>query len=132
MKDTLPVCAFSSTDERVKALYIEDAKTKKQTLAEDDKVTFGVFGPWCLYKECDDLPLLECWVDRESEDTLVLHTHFFSFHRDGATCTKDCMKIDASCDTPNLPRGKYYVRHGDKTATIQIPSVLKKPCDLFK
>jgi nucleoid-associated protein YgaU len=127
MRETLPFCLFSGIPEREAALHIE--QVKKQTLKADQPVVFGVFGPWCINKECDALPMIECWVDKEGEDTLVLHTHFFSFHKDGsAPCTKDCLAIDTMCSSPDLKPGKYTIKHGDKTYPLQIPSVVKKPC----
>jgi hypothetical protein len=125
-RETLPFCLFSDMREREAAQLIE--KVKKQTLKANQPVVFGIFGPWCLNKECDDLPLLECWVDKEGDDTLVLHTHFFSYHKDGATCSKDCLALDTMCSSPDLAPGKYTIKHGDKTYPLQIPSVLKKPC----
>ena len=126
MRETLPFCLFGDMREREAALHIE--QVKKQTLKANQPVVFGVFGPWCLNKECDDLPMLECWVDKEGDDTLVLHSHFFSYHKDGAKCGKDCLAIDAMCSSPDLAPGKYTIKHGDKTYPLQIPSSLKQPC----
>jgi hypothetical protein len=59
---------------------------------------------------------------------LIVHTRYFSFHKDGSSCTKDCLEVDSSCETPELPAGTYTVRHGDKTYKLQIPGVLRQPC----
>ncbi|HKP55523.1 MAG TPA: hypothetical protein VJV78_02315 [Polyangiales bacterium] len=127
LRETLPFCLFSEIREREAAMTIE--KVKKQSLKADQPVVFGVFGPWCVNKECDDLPMLECWVDKEGEDTLVLHTHYFSWHKkDSAPCKKDCLPIDAMCSSPDLKAGRYTIKHGDKTYPLHIPSVLKDPC----
>jgi hypothetical protein len=126
MRETLPFCAFSSIEERVKAQLIE--QVHEQRLKANSPVTFGVFGPWCLNSECDERPLMECHVEQQDAKTLIMHTHFFSFHKDDAHCTSDCLETEASCNTPELKPGKYTVRHGDKTYQLKIPSVLGDPC----
>jgi hypothetical protein len=124
--DTLPICVFADHDAREAALHIELAK-KKQSLKADSTVVFGVYPQRCLNIDCDARPNLQCWVELEG-DTLHVHSRFFSFHKDGSTCTKDCLEVDSSCETPELKAGKYTVQHGDKTYTLQIPSVVKQPC----
>jgi hypothetical protein len=64
----------------------------------------------------------------EGENTIVLSTRFSSFHKDDAKCTKDCMALDASCETPSLPKGTYTIKHGERTYKLQIPSTVKQPC----
>jgi hypothetical protein len=125
LRDTLPICVFSSIAEREKAQLIQ--KVTKQTLAANSKVVFGVFGPGCLNETCDARPTLQCWVERDGA-VLNVHTLFFSFHKDDSTCTSECMEVDSSCETPELPAGKYTVRHGDKSYQLQIPRVLREPC----
>lgn len=125
LQDTLPICAFSSNAERNSALLIQ--QVKKQTFTADSTVVFGAYGPGCLNKECDARPNLQCWLELEG-DTIHVHTKYFSFHKDGSSCTKDCLEVDASCETPVLKAGKYTIKHGDKTYGLQIPSVVKKPC----
>lgn len=126
MKDETKFCVFANKLERETSMLID--KVKKQTLQADMPVTFGAFGPWCLNKECDALPNLQCWVEVEADNTLVLSTRFSSFHKEGSTCTKGCLPIDASCDTPALAKGTYTIKHGDKTYKLQIPSTVKQPC----
>jgi hypothetical protein len=125
-RDSAPVCVFASALEREKNQVL--AKVKKQTLKANTKLTFGVFPPWCLNEACDENAYLQCWVDREDDNTLVMNTRFASYRKDGADCTDGCMEIDAACETPELPPGKYTVRHGDKTYKLRIPGVLLDPC----
>jgi hypothetical protein len=125
LQDTLPICAFAGFNEREAALHIE--QVKKQSLKADSTVVFGVYGPGCLNKECDARANLQCWVDLEG-DTLHVHTRFSSFHKDGSTCTKDCLEVDAACETPALKAGKYTVQHGEKSYKLQIPSLVRQPC----
>lgn len=125
LQDSLPLCVFADEREREGALLIE--QVKKQTLREDAPVTFGVFGPWCLNKDCDDKPMLQCWSEREG-DTIVVHSRYASLHKEESKCTKDCLKVDASCVTPALEPGKYTIQYGDKTYKLQIPSVVRNPC----
>jgi hypothetical protein len=125
MRDTLPFCAFSSRAEREKAPLIE--RVKKQRLKANAPVVFGVFGPGCLNAACDERPTLQCWTEREGND-LIVHTRYSSLHKDGASCTEDCLELDVSCETPALEPGTYTVRHGDETRQLQIPSVLRAPC----
>jgi hypothetical protein len=125
LEDSVPLCVFADNRERAAARSIE--LVKKQTLREDAPVTFGVFGPGCLNKACDDKPLLQCWADREG-DTITVHSRYSSLHKDSSTCTKDCVPVGASCDSPALAAGKYTVQYGDKTYKLQIPSLVRKPC----
>jgi hypothetical protein len=125
-KDTLPICVFPSMTERVKAPYLKDVKPQK--LAANSKVTFGVYGPWCLNEACDDRPTLQCWTEQDG-DTIVVKTRFSSFHNDAVQCTDNCMDLDTSCDSQlELAPGKHSIRHGDKTYTVKVPGTLKDPC----
>lgn len=128
LHDTLPICVFPSMIEREKAPYIKDVKPQK--LAANSKITFGVFGPGCLSDACDDRPMLQCWTEQEPGSNIIdVKTRFFSFHKDGAECTENCMDLDTACDSQfELKPGKYTVRHGDKTYKLQVPSVVKDPC----
>jgi hypothetical protein len=128
LKDTLPICVFQNQIEREKAPFLKDVKPQK--LSANSKVTFGVFGPGCLSDACDDRPMLQCWTERgEGDNTIVVKTRFFSFHKDGAQCTENCMDLDTACDTEmELKPGKYTVRHGDKTYKLQVPGLVKDPC----
>ncbi len=126
LRDSLPLCVFSDQEERNKAQFIKDVH--KQVLRANAKVLFGVFGPNCLNEACDALPMLQCWVEQEG-NTLTVSSRFFSFHNDdGSTCDKDCLEVDASCETPVLKPGKYTVRHGNNTYKLQLPSTLNDPC----
>jgi hypothetical protein len=127
IKDELPICLFTNLQEREKAPLLKGVKPQK--LAANTPLTIGVYGPGCLSDACDDRPTLQCWIERESDDTFVVKTRFFSFHRDGAECTKDCMELDTACWTQEpLNAGKYKIRHGDKTYKLQLPSVVRDPC----
>lgn len=127
LKDELPICVFADLEARAKAPYIQDVKAQK--LAADKRLTIGVFGPGCLNDACDDRPTLQCWIERESDDTFVVKTRFFSFHRDGSACTEDCMDLDTGCWTQEpLKPGKYKLRHGDRTYKLQIPGLVRDPC----
>jgi hypothetical protein len=125
LRDTLPICAFSSVLEREKAPHL--ANVKKQKLRANSAVVFGVFPPGCLNDACDARPNLQCWIDREG-DTIVVNSRFSSIHKDGSSCTTECREVDSSCETEALAPGKYTVRHGDKSYKLQIPSVLRDPC----
>ena len=125
LEDTLPLCIFANQTERDNAQLIE--RVKPQKLEANTHLVFGVFGPWCLNKDCDEYPTLQCWIDDE-RDTLVLHTRFHSTHKDESKCTTDCMELDTSCETPQLAPGKYKIRHGEKTYTLRIPSTMRSPC----
>jgi hypothetical protein len=125
LRDALPLCVFSSQEEREKAPFIQDVH--KQVLSANTKVVFGVFGPGCLNEACDARPMLQCWAEQDGH-TLIVNSRFFSFHNDGSSCDSDCLEVDSSCDTPVLKPGKYTVRHGDKTYKLQIPSTLNDPC----
>lgn len=123
--DDVPLCAFADEHERGKALFVE--QVRKQTLRANTPVTFGVFPPGCLNAACDDVPLLQCWVEAEGS-TLTVHSRFASVHKDGSSCSQDCLEVDSACETPALPPGKYTVRYGAKQFELRIPSVLRTPC----
>jgi hypothetical protein len=116
---------FADERERGKALFVE--QVKPQTLRAGSPVTFGVFPPGCLNRACDDVPLLQCWIEREA-DTLTVHSRFASFHKDGSTCSSECLEVDSACTTPELPAGKYTVRYGDTRYVLRVPSTLRAPC----
>lgn len=127
LKDTLPICVFPNMAERVKAPYLKDVKPQK--LSANSKLTFGVFGPGCLNEACDELPTLQCWTEQEGPNTIVVHSRFSSFHKDGAECSEDCLDLDTACETETeLKPGRYTVRHGDSAFKVQIPSLVRDPC----
>ncbi len=126
LRDSLPICLFSSYEERDKAKILD--RVTKQTFKPGGMVLVGVFPRGCLNQECDDRPTLQCWVDKEGEDTWVVSTRFASFRKDEGTCTKDCMETDASCEIAEVKAGKYKIRHGDKTYDFKMPSTLGNPC----
>ena len=128
LNDNLPFCVFPNQEARVSAPYLKDVKPQK--LVANSKVTFGVFGPWCLNADCDDRPNLQCWTEQQGDDTIIVKTKFFSFHKEGSECTEECLDLDTSCNTQiELKAGKKYtIRHGDKTYKLQVPGVIKDPC----
>ena len=125
LEDTLPLCVFSSYEER--SATVAFPKAKKQKLDANAPVVFGIFPPWCVNDACDDRTLLQCWTERDGP-TLTVHSRFASHRKDGAACAKDCLQVEAACETPPLEPGQYTVRHGDKSYSLKIPSVLKAPC----
>ena len=98
------------------------------SLSPYSRLVFGVYGPHCLNEACDERANLQCWVEREGTNTLVAHARFSSLHKDGASCTQDCMELDMACETEELAPGKYSVRYGDKTYPLTIPGTLRDPC----
>jgi hypothetical protein len=125
LQDTLPLCVFSDVLEREKAKFLN--QVTKQNLKADHSVVFGAYGPYCINPACDDLPSLQCAVDREGQ-TLTVQARYIGYHKDGATCTEGCAEVTAGCSTPNLEPGKYTVKYGEHTFALQIPSVMRKPC----
>ena len=87
-----------------------------------------MYGPHCLNDACDERPNLQCWVERDGAQGLLVRSRFSSLHKDGASCTQDCLELDTACETEELPAGKYSVRYGDKTYKLVIPSTLRDPC----
>jgi hypothetical protein len=125
LQDTLPLCVFENPIERENAKLVD--QVKQQKLKANQPVTFGAFGPYCINPECDDLPTLQCVVDREG-NTLKVRARYIGYHKDGATCSDGCREVTAGCDTPSLEPGKYTVQYGDNTYTLKIPSTLRDPC----
>jgi len=123
--DTVPICVFPGFEEHFAAKFLPDVK--KQKLLENAKVVIGAFGPWCINEACDDLPSLQCSVKREG-NALVVKTHYWGYHKDGATCTETCREVTAGCESPVLEAGLYTIQHGDQSHELKIPSVLRNPC----
>lgn len=125
LQDQTPLCVFSSVQEREKALFLN--QVRKQTLKANETVWFGAYGPYCINPACDDLPTLQCLVDREGS-TLKVQARYIGYHKDGSKCTDDCKEVTAGCETPKLEPGTYTVQYGDNTYSLKIPSTLKDPC----
>jgi len=93
--DALPLCVFANATEHAQAKLKSDVKPTK--LKANSAVTFGAFGPFpCIHESCDQLPSLQCYVDQEDK-TLIVHTKYSGYHKDGATCSEDCRTITAAC-----------------------------------
>lgn len=124
--DQGPLCVFSGFADQELTKF--PAEAKKQTLKANASVVMGSFAGWCVSEKCDDLPSLQCSVRREG-DTLVVHTHYWGYRKDGSSCTNEiCRPVSAGCETPPLEAGKYTIQHGDKSYPLKIPSVLRDPC----
>jgi hypothetical protein len=123
--DDVPLCAFVGPVQREAAKLVEQVKPAK--LAAKRKVTFGTFAPGCVNSECEDLPSMQCWVDTEAH-TLVVHSSYYGYRKDGAKCSEDCKPVTAGCDTPELDAGEYTVQYGERKFKLKIPSTLNKPC----
>ena len=126
LRDQLPFCVFSSYDERTKTDFVKDAT--KQILKADSKVIVGTYVTPCLNGACDRKPSHWCSLDREGDDTFVLHSFLSYEHKPGTTCTEDCKPVIAACETPVLKAGNYTIKYQEKTYPLKIPSVLKAPC----
>ncbi|HET8936759.1 MAG TPA: hypothetical protein VFN67_25120 [Polyangiales bacterium] len=125
LQDTLPLCVFQNVLERESAKFIH--QVKKQQLKANETVWFGSYGPYCINPECDDLPTLQCVVDREGS-TLKVQSRYIGYHKDGSKCTDGCKEVTAGCETPKLEAGKYTIQYGDNTYSLKIPSTLRDPC----
>ena len=125
LNDTLPLCVFENALERENAKFLDQVKPQK--LKANQSVVFGAFGPYCINPECDDLPTLQCMVDREG-DTLKVRARYIGYHKDGASCSDGCREVIAGCETPSLPPGKYTIQYGDEHYALKIPSTLRDAC----
>lgn len=126
LNDEVPLCFFSSYEERGKAPEV--TQVKKQSLKANAVVVLGAFGPWCMNEACDEGPSLQCWIDREGDDTFVVHTRLHTEHKQDSRCTKECPIIAADCETPELAPGTYTFKYGSESRTVKIPSVQRTPC----
>jgi hypothetical protein len=129
LQDTLPLCVFGDVLEREKAKFPD--QVKKQELKAGHTVVFGAYGPYCINPACDDMPTLQCAVERQG-NTLTVLARYVGYHKDGATCTDGCTEVTAGCWTEKLEAGKYTVQYGDNTFSLQVPSVVRKPCFKLK
>jgi hypothetical protein len=124
--DLVPFCVFESYGAQFDAKFLKDAK--KQTLKADAPVVIGPYGPWCVHESCDDLPSLQCSAKLEANNTIVVKSHYWALHKNGAACKETCRPVSAGCETPPLPAGKYTIQHGNESYKLKIPSVLRSPC----
>jgi hypothetical protein len=126
LEDEGPLCVFADHIERGNALFLQDVR--EQTLSADSTVVFGTFAPGCQNEVCDSPPTLQCWVDGEEPNTLVVHSRLFFEHKRGTVCTKDCHPVLAGCETGVLKAGTYTVKYGGRTFGLRVPSVIRDPC----
>jgi hypothetical protein len=126
LEDEVPLCVFADHGERAKAPFLADVR--KQTLHASSSVVFGAFAPGCQNEACDAVPTLQCWVDTEKPNTLVVHSRLSSKHKRGTLCTKDCRPVLAGCETEVLNAGKYIVKYGGRSFSLRVPSVMRAPC----
>lgn len=124
--DEVPLCIFSSYEEREKASFI--GQVRKQALKAGTNLVFGAFAPHCMSEACEARPTLQCWVDLVGNE-ITVHSRFYTEHKPGAECTTNCLPVVAGCMTQEeLKPGTYTVRHGARTVQVKIPSVLREPC----
>jgi hypothetical protein len=121
----LPLCVFSDYKTQWAVDFAKDAK--KQKLSVDQPLVVGAYAPHCINEACDDVPSLQCQAKLEG-NTVTVHTRFVTYHKEGASCDKDCGVVKAACATPNLPAGEYVIQHGELAAKVKIPSVQRAPC----
>ncbi len=126
LEDEVPLCVFADHVGRDDALFLKDVS--QQTLSADSTVVFGAFAPGCQNEACDAPPTLQCWVDGEEPNTLVVHSRLSSEHKRGSVCTKDCHPVIAGCETKVLKAGQYTVKYGRRAFGLRVPSVVSDPC----
>ena len=124
--DQVPLCVFASDLDRDKAPFVKQVP-KKPKLKAGEPATFGVYGPGCVQETCDQLPTLQCWVEREG-NTLKVFSRYSAYHKDGSECSEGCREITAGCPTPPLEAGKYTVQHGEKTWELRVPGAQRVAC----
>lgn len=124
--DQVPLCLFPDYQAHYEAKFLKDVT--KQTLKANATLVVGAFGPYCINEACDDLPSLQCEAALEG-DVIVVKTHYWAYHKDGSSCAgQTCRQVTAGCQTPELPAGKYTIKHGAKNYPLKIPATLAKPC----
>lgn len=124
-EDALPFCVFKDLYEAGTARFLRDVKKTK--LAAGSAVTFGVYPPWCVHPTCDQVPSLQCNVERDG-NTLIIHSQWYGYHKDKSVCTADCYPFAASCSTAPLEAGTYTVKHGKESIELRIPGAVTQPC----
>ena len=126
LDDKVPLCVFASDLDRDKAPFLKQVP-KKPSLKAGEPVTFGVYGPGCVQETCDQLPSLQCWVDREG-NTLKVSSRYSAYHKDGSHCSEGCREIHAGCPSPPLEAGKYTVQYGEKSWALRVPGAPRSAC----
>jgi hypothetical protein len=123
--DGSQLCAFANELDWDKAGAVQDVGA--QSLKANEPILFGAYAPHCVNFACDDKPSLQCWLEQDGK-TITVHSRYWAEHKDGATCSDNCLKVKANCKTEPLAPGTYTVKHGERSTKVRIPSTLKKPC----
>jgi hypothetical protein len=125
VEDGGPICAVETYAEVDRASTIDRARAQK--FKAGMPIAFETYGPGCINEACVQLPTVQCVAERNG-NTLVVHSRYNGYHKDGAVCEKDCRPIYAGCETPVLESGNYTVHYGPTTFKLKIPSKLADPC----
>ncbi|HET6335894.1 MAG TPA: hypothetical protein VFG30_21860 [Polyangiales bacterium] len=57
-----------------------------------------------------------------------MHSRLTFEHKRGTACDTDCSPIVAGCETEALKPGKYTVKYGARSFSLQVPSTVREPC----
>lgn len=127
LDDAAPLCVFADYDARAKAPFRKQAG-KKLALRAGKTLVFGAYAPSaCINEQCDDAPTLQCWVEQEGT-TLTVRSRYRARHKTDSQCSENCREVTAGCPTEPLAAGTYTVKHGEKSITLKVPSVLRSSC----
>ncbi|HEY2736185.1 MAG TPA: hypothetical protein VGI70_19440 [Polyangiales bacterium] len=125
VEDGGPICAVETYAEVDRASSVDKARPQK--FQAGMPIAFETYGPGCINEACVQLPTVQCVVEADGH-TLVVHSRYNGYHKDGAICERDCRPVYAGCETPILQAGKYTVHYGPTTFQLKIPGKLQDPC----
>lgn len=92
-----------------------------QTLVEGNRVRFRVAVPGCLSSSCDVSREAHCAVKTKG-NTLIVESYLAYNAMERESCTMDCGKLFATCESEPLELGQYEVVHGDQIRSLTVPS----------
>lgn len=125
-EDELPICVFADAAAQLRATSVEHIT--KQTLRAKAKLTLGMYPDWCVNEACDQVPSLQCSVERVGA-SLIVHSKYWGDRRLGSSCEEMvCRPVAASCETPELEAGVYRLVYGSNSLELRLPGRLRNPC----
>lgn len=90
-------------------------------IAEEDRLVFQVTHPTCLSSSCTMDRRASCRITQVGR-RLFVEASFAYVPVKGPTCTKDCLRLTATCQSEPLAAGIYDVVYLDDVVPFAVPS----------
>jgi hypothetical protein len=99
-----------------------------QEFEEGSTLVAIVQAPQCLSQSCDLDLEADCTVVQDGS-TLRIDSYMAWTSVEAESCTFDCVKLTATCESAPLTAGVYKVELGESTTALEIPSLVDSPCN---